>query len=772
MWSPGLKVVRPYSPESGVGVVVGVEDRFLDVFFPDTMERLRLSPEPESVRVVVLEVGAIVRTPDEAISEIVAITRDKARLADGRVVPMEQLWPVIATRGVMDRLDAGELDELEHVRNRLDGLRLALWRRSGALPSLLGGAIELFPHQLDAAARAIKLEQVRWLLADEVGLGKTIIAHMITSAMLRMRRVERVIILAPEALTVQWLGELYRKFHQVFVYLDEERAECARVDYGDAINPFEVYPLSVVSYELLERQPWLLSALAQSQPDLLISDEAHRVLQGALSRIVPPLIARTPHALALTATPFQLGAPGFLALVSALRLPHTEGAGGRHIVRCVSAVTREDVATMPARRPEAVPIAAPGKLDAADPRVRWLADAIPMWRREGKRALIFVNDARSAQKLAANLGQLTHQTLFAFHEAMDPRQRDIELSRFRLSSSPAMVTSGAGSEGRNFQFCDVLVHVELPDDPTVLEQRIGRLDRIGRVGDIPVIYFTSEGPSGELAAAYEAVGVFADAAVGASPAMSILREHLRDKKRDRAKLPEVVAQVKAALEGHEALWIFPDSHQREDSDEVLAALPQDLEALMERFCVDAAERVGLDVVEKEGQASYSFEYGSRVVVDAIPGLTPEAHYLGTFDRQEAIAHDELDLFSSGHPLVEGLIDELEDSAQGRLGGMLLDPGRWDEVAPSGWRGRGLYALAIEGGESRAPTLRLFGVAGARADEALTLDMAQAEALLMGLAHGRELASSMRRQVTKAVSAARLDVDEGELVGLVMVLVGP
>ena len=147
------------------------------------------------------------------------------------------------------------VSQASHVLNRIDGTRLLDFRRQGEMPSLVGGRVELFPHQLDTAARAIKQDRVRWLLADEVGLGKTIVAHLITSAMIRMGRISSVVVIAPDTLTVQWLGELYRKFSQVFVHIDMERLEDVRTDFGQGTNPFDVYPLSVVSMEMLRKHP-------------------------------------------------------------------------------------------------------------------------------------------------------------------------------------------------------------------------------------------------------------------------------------------------------------------------------------------------------------------------------------------------------------------------------------------------------------------------------------------------------------------------------------
>lgn len=748
MWQAGQKVLRPYSPESGVGVIVSIENRFLDVFFPDTMERLKLSPEPESVRLIELQVGMLVRTPTNQIEQILELREGMARLSSRDELAQEQLWPVIASSGVTDRLLEGEFDEIEHVLNRMDGLRLLTMQHAGHLPSLLGARIELFPHQLDSALQATSQERVRWLLADEVGLGKTIVAHMITSAMLRMNRIERAIILAPESLVLQWLGELYKKFHQVFVYIDAERIEHVATDFGAQANPFELHPLSIMSYEFLAKSPQWTAAMEASNPDLIIADEAHRILGEDLKDVISPLVERTPHALLLTATPFQLGEEGFLHLAKILELHTTQDASGRHIVRQVSAVTRADIKKLPERRPDAIAVSQikPLQISEDDERVQWLITQIATWKANKQRALIFVNDAARAKRLTELLSQASHHTLFCFHEQMDIQQRDIELSRFRLSSSPAMITSGAGSEGRNFQFCDVLVHFDLPNDPTILEQRIGRLDRIGRTGDIPIHYFTHTGRQGQLATLYESLGIFKDASIGASPAMNLVRIAIESGAPLDVEHDAILEQVHTQLAAHDAQWIFPDSHQIEEGPVVMAQLPRDLEDITERFCTDAAQRIGLDLIEKEEGSTYSFEYGARVLVDAIPGIAPETHYLGTFSREESIRAQEIDFFGSGHALVEGLLAELEDSTEGAVGALHIKESQWKSYAPKGWESAGLYVLLHEGEVSHGDQVqKLLGVAGAMQGKDKTLSSKE---LLSVLESGDQARSVGREYITQ------------------------
>ncbi len=110
---------------------------------------------------------------------------------------------------------------------------------------------------------------------------------------------------------------------------------------------------------------------------------------------------------------------------------------------------------------------------------------------------------------------------------------------------------------------------------------------------------------------------------------------------------------------------YPDAYDGSQREAVLARVPDDLEGRTRDFCRGAARDLGLTLVDKGGIAMQFVELGAMLRVEGLPGVPDEARYLGTFDREEAMQHDELDFFASGHPLVEGLLLELEDGARGR-----------------------------------------------------------------------------------------------------------
>ena len=688
MWRPGDKLTHPFNPELGTGLVRKVEGRYLTVWFPAAEQELILAADGAGLARLVLPPGGRARLLESDEEVEVAETLERAyRLADGRTVDEAELWPLAPPDTPLERLAALRLDRLEDFRNRLDGLRLAELREAGGLGSFLGGRIELFPHQLHTALRAVEREPVRWLLADEVGLGKTIEACLVVSALIRTGRAERVLVVAPETLAIQWLGELYRKFHQVFVMIDPERVDAVARTVGEDANPFEVHPCAVIPLELLAEDAALRARAAEVGLDLVVLDEAHRLATREQHEALAPLVAGARHAVLLTATPLQADREGFWRLLSLLHpdaFPDFE-AFERQVERreaaipCTSTVRRADVGGLPARVPVPVDLPPPAASLRSDPRARWLAERVRGWAAAGEKALVFVHDRETLEALRAFLESQTTTRMAVFHEAMLPALRDIEVAAFRETGLPVLLSSDAGSEGRNFQFCDRLVLYDLPWDPVVLEQRIGRLDRIGRRGEVEIVYFRHAGADPDVAGLYERLDLFARPAAGLDTALAAVEPALRAAAGGGAPFdPDVLvaslARARAQTGRDLARVFYPDAYDPARDAEILARVPPELERLTERVCVAAAEALGLEVVDKGGTAMHYLELGPEMTVEGLPGVRDGARYLGTFDRAEAVRKDELDFFASGHPLVEGLLLELEDGPRGRAVLLEVDAG--------------------------------------------------------------------------------------------------
>ena len=678
MWRPGNKLVHPFNPELGTGLVIAVEGRYLTVYFPAVDREVTLAAEGAGLEPLVMPPGArarLVESGDEV--EIAAVEDGRYTLADGREVDDAELWPADPADSPIERIAVLRLDRLGALRNRIEGLRLVQLRESGGLASHLGGRIELFPHQLHTALRASAQDPVRWLLADEVGLGKTVVACLILSALVRTGRAERALVIAPSTLTVQWLGELYRKFHQIFVLLDQERIESVKTDFDENANAFDVHPYGVISMDYLASDRGIAEMAREIDLDLVVVDEAHRLSHPEIEAAVAPLVQRARHALLLTATPLAADRAGFFRLLTLLHPDEyasfedfdREISAGTASFASTSAVRRQDVGGLPPRRTVPVGLPPAMKDPNRDPRARWIAEQARGWLEKREKALVFVPDPRALERLKKFLESETQTHVSVFHEELTAGQRDIEVARFRETNAPILLCSEAGTEGRNFQFCDRMVHYELPNDPMVLEQRIGRLDRIGRKLDVEIVYFRCEKAKPDVAGLYERLDLFERPSAGLDEALAGVAGVL-EKAGGRRPLDidALAAEVDAARESgvrDVPRVLYRDAYDASLEKEIMALVPEDLEERMRRFTLGAANHLGLKIVEKGGTSLYYLELGASLTVESLPGVPEGSRWIGTFDRVEALGKDELDFYASGHPLVEGLLLELEDGLRGR-----------------------------------------------------------------------------------------------------------
>jgi ATP-dependent helicase HepA len=744
MWNPGDRVSHRFHSELGTGRVLGVQGRSVRVQFPESGQTLSFAAGTDALVPLTIAPGGRARLEPEGEMVVVESCEEgRCILADGREVELDHLWPLPAEVSPVERLARGQVDGFEDFANRLDGLKLERIRQAGGLGSFLGGRIQIFPHQLYAAERACHSDPVRWLLADEVGLGKTVEACLILNRLLHTGRAERTLIVAPETLTLQWLGELWRKYHQIFVLLDEKRLDDVIKDYGEGFNPFEVHRQAIVGMDTLVKRRRLTEQAVEAGIDLLVVDEAHHLRRpkghpgNEAYRAVAPIAGLSRHVLLLTATPLEDDAHGFFRLLQLLRpeeFPEEESFDDRLARReplppCTSSTRRVDIGGLPPRL--AVPVeiggweaserlvshlraqsadnplakrrkadrvfralASPAALlkvlerddeetstlaaaaERDDPRARWLVEQAGRWTGPDEKTLVFVAHRESLDLLKGAIERQGRRTGI-FHEDLSAERRDIEVAQFRLPEGPSiLISTEAGGEGRNFQFCRRLVLFDLPWNPGVVEQRIGRLDRIGRAIPTEIVYFRPPGGFGAaVAGLYEGIGLFREPLGG-------LEQELRHmtKAIEQAAVegpPEIGAAdfeavLREARAAHDRVQkaahheLHRDPYRPEMAAGILRRVPPNLDALNESVVVRAASRFGFEVEAQSGERTWRIEYGYEALVDHFFGVPLGTALLGTFSRERAVDEETLDFFSSGHPLVEGILAELEEGPRGRV----------------------------------------------------------------------------------------------------------
>jgi superfamily II DNA or RNA helicase len=204
---------------------------------------------------------------------------------------------------------------------------------SRALQAPYRSGIEVEEHQLTPLARALGMARVSLLIADDVGLGKTIEAGLIAQELLLRHQADTVMVICPPNLCGKWQRELDEKFGLRFEIIDSDAVKRIRRERGPSVNPFVVYPRMIVSGAWLKMptQQARLDEVLDPDPhhyprtfDLLIVDEAHQVAPAAVgryaqdskyTRLIRRIVPHFEHRVFLTATPHNGYSESFEALL-------------------------------------------------------------------------------------------------------------------------------------------------------------------------------------------------------------------------------------------------------------------------------------------------------------------------------------------------------------------------------------------------------------------------------------------------------------------------
>ena len=781
MFVPGQRWISTAEPELGLGTVLRVEGRHVQVLFAKAGVLRSYASDSAPLERAEFRPGQ--RVAGKGVAFLVERVEIKDGLliyrGEGRELHEGQLDDEQSVSRADERLIGGRTDPVAQFELRVEALKRRAQARRSPAWGLGAARIGLLPHQLRVAGIAAARRPPRVLLADEVGLGKTIEAGMILARQLATGRAERVLVLLPEPLVYQWFVELWRRFNLPFAIYDEERCEAIACN-DPARNPFEDEQLVIADFGLFEGCEERTSQLLAARWDIVVVDEAHHLewTPAAASpryALVEKLAAVSPGLILLTATPEQLGRAGHFARLRLLDpqryhdldayleetarfrglsaiadrlqqgLPLTLAqqaelerafAGDAHLTallaepgrpaharellgalidrhgtgRVMFRNRRAGVGGFPRRRPvwEAVARAADEARRQAwlaefhadiqprppalsfdygdDPR---LAALLALLERHPQDKFLLI--CRSQAKVLALEEALRTRTgigLARFHEGLGLVQRDRNAAWFaQADGARLLLCSEIGSEGRNFQFAHHLVLWDLPLDPDLLEQRIGRLDRIGQPHDIDIHLLVPPDSAQHVLARWydEGIDAFRESPADGrellrrfgAPLAALAEAHARgDDERDQ-ELEVLIAETRAAhtelaamiQEGRDHLLELAASRDPH-ADELLPALrAEDDDPGRDAFIQRLMEHFGVHVEELDAHTLVlDPQYLST---DALPGLG-EGPQAATFDRATALIREDLPLLRLDHPLVQGAMDLVLSGEQGNAAFMIDD----------------------------------------------------------------------------------------------------
>ncbi|MFK7815762.1 MAG: RNA polymerase-associated protein RapA [Gammaproteobacteria bacterium] len=778
---PGQRWVSNTESELGLGIVVDTANRRVTVSFPAVGERRTYAISNAPLSRVHYTVGEKVSNSEGISFTISEVIEQGGYLIyqgldnEGNSHELEEidLESFVQFSRPQDRLFAGQVDKVKNFSLRVETLHHQHRLQKSPSYGLLGPRVQLLPHQLYIASQVAKRYAPRVLLADEVGLGKTIEAGLILHQQIITGAANRVLIVVPDSLVHQWLVEMSRRFNLQFTILDEER--CQALDEAEPGNPFDTAQCVLCALSFLtENKERYMQSMSVGW-DLLIVDEAHHLTWSEDSvsdayKCIEGLAKNVAGLLLLTATPEQLGVDGHFARLrlldpdryydlekyrleeksyqpvndlvqklladnaseklrkditlladitamlgdavtanfkAALQNPNQSPRKAiddliqtildRHGTgRVLFRNTRDAVEGFPQRELHKHLLETPEDLSGLqadedksleeqvvsylrtetllgenwlklDARVEWLAN----WLLENRDEKVLVICALA--KTAAFLEDYLHQHYAirsaVFHERLDLIARDRAAAYFSDEDEGAqvLICSEIGSEGRNFQFAHHLVLFDLPLNADLLEQRIGRLDRIGQIHavQIHVPYFKDGAQEKLLRWFDEGLNAFRQVCSIGQAVYHLYADRLQAcllSQKESEEFEALVQETHAKTEemkqtlqqGRDRLLELNSCNPNQAAEvveDILRSTNQlELADYMERVC----DQFGVDQ-QYHSLHSVVLQPGDHMHEHSFPGL-PEDGLTATYDRTKALVREDMQFHTWEHPMVAGSMD--------------------------------------------------------------------------------------------------------------------
>lgn len=797
MWVTKQTVISRSEPELGLGVItsVNLNEGLLEAFFVGSGESRHYSTATAPLKRFCLQIGEEFQTEKGETLKVeeIKVVGDHFQYVSGN----REFWEYEIQASPADH--AGVIDKLfsgEWSHHKTYDLRREAWEIRGKAGSqtvrgLVGARVNPLPHQLFIAHQVSRRPFPRVLLADEVGLGKTIEAGLIYSAMKALGRADRVLIVTPESLTHQWMAEIYRRFGDMFSVLNAKRCDEEQASQG--LSPFQLNQRALVSMKFLIENPDRLAQACSAYWDLIIIDEAHHLdwdeEEPNANWLVAKQLSKASRALLLlTATPRQHGLAtqfGLLNLVDPERYSNfddflNESENMRETAEIAKSLIeeqwsqelfdklslrfsedhetlaqiknqhennkiefdfliqnlvdrhgtgrvlfrnrRERLKGFPKRVLHSVALKASESYTlhlqqqipeevidlhlmdyatgrglarsytdkpAENPRFLWLQEFLTKLGEE-KALVICANKEKvlEVQDFLEELAIISGQSsrIAVFHEDLSIIERDREAANFAdPKGAKLLISSEIGGEGRNFQFASKLVLLDLPRLPDLLEQRIGRLDRIGQKKPVEIfVPWLKNTPEEVLFNWYhQGLNGFEVSWNGADPLLEIfvddllflfrayLQKHPEHEKRTQyldillKRTQKQATNLK--MERAESIDILIDinSFNQEKGEELLELVEDvDDDTQLEFFMRAMFDHYGIDYEEFDDRGSLVVRAESLSFIDRFPGIAEDKDTLLTFDRSVALDREDMLFLSLDHPMVEGCLSLLLDRGEG------------------------------------------------------------------------------------------------------------
>ena len=722
----GQRWISEAEPELGLGVINDLTDKTVCVLFSASAVERNYGIKTCPLKRVLFTAGDEILVGEGEKLHVDKVTEESGLayyLCGETIISELDLSDLMTFNKPEDKLFSGLVSPLEHFKLRYDTLIHRNDYSCLNVKGLLGPRVSLIPHQLYVAKEVYNRPMPRVLLADEVGLGKTIEAGMIIHQLLTSKRANRILIIVPDSLVFQWFLELHRKISLSFTVINQE----TRLEEGT--NPFIENETMIVSTGLLRGAEKARELIDAADFDMIVVDEAHHLHWSEKESsteydVVESLANRTPGLLLLTATPEQLGLEGhfsrlrlldsdrfysyenfikehegfehYAAIVKKLeknidldvndkkmlksieidstldketivaQLLDRHGTG-RIYIRNTREKMKEVFDFFPQRILREDIISLDKKTDNYDVNIFrskafWLLEEL--LKLNSNKALLICKSKSKVLALEKFIRENSANVSTAvFHSDLSLMARDRQAAFFAdPEGAQILLCTEIGSEGRNFEFASHLILFDLPSNPDYLEQRIGRLDRIGQKRDIQIhVPLVDQSPEHFLFKWYnEGFSAFTHAAkcggtlyrkfVDRVEALSA--DTIDDLILDTKKEYEVVLKE---LEDGRDILIEKNSYKESEA----LALREEIRAIdksheLRDYLDMVFDHLGVHS-DDIGEDTLFVEPTDNMLLPHFPGLPKDGKSF-TFNRLIALEREEFGFLTWDHPLVQGISD--------------------------------------------------------------------------------------------------------------------
>jgi len=737
---PGQRWISDTENDLGLGTILKTEHRLVTIVYMASGEIRTYSSESAPLTRVQFGPGDRINSADERsiiindVEEIDGLLAYHGVADDGSKTTLSEteLDNFMQFNRPSDKLFNGQFDRERRYHIRLTTREVEQRLARSPVNGLCGARVDLIPHQLYIANEVASRLQPRVLLADEVGLGKTIEAGMVIHSQLVRDQISRVLIIVPEPLLHQWLVEMKRRFNLKFSIVDELMYEESLMSATDG-NPFLDRQLVLTTLPVLLSDPKIADHALDAGWDTLIVDEAHHLETPDEAEQTPgydciaSLAAEIPSLLLLTATPEQMGHKGHFARLQLLD-PHRftsfdkftgEEANYRALADIATAIEKgtslkadhqkmidsldlsEDQKENPEKTVNALidyhgtgrvmfrntrravtgfpdRVFEPTVISDSDGLIDWVADKIAE-NSAGIAPEKLLLICKSVERVEAiNDALRTKFGIYAavFHEDMSIVERDRAAEYFAddESGSPILICSEIGSEGRNFQFLHQMILVDLPDNADLLEQRIGRLDRIGQSQEIKILVpYVNASKDAFLQRWYhEGLNAFEQTCQVGELVKADLLERFNNALAGDEDINKLVDDASIIAEKHRRKieqgrdrLLELSSHKQSISEELITEIDLfDTENTLQKYMDQALDNLGVDI---EDQSTHTFiiKPGEHMAVTEFPGLNEDGATI-TFRRPIALAREDVQFLTWEHPFVQTAMEQIISGGFGQV----------------------------------------------------------------------------------------------------------